>query len=83
MFGHFREHSLKLKAMKYEFFKSEVNYLAYHVCKQGIQPHKENLKAVAEFTPPETYMEIWAFLGLVGHYRWFIKGFNHIVQPLH
>ena len=29
------------------------------------------------------YMEIWAFLGLVGHYQQFIKGFACIVQPLH
>ena len=35
------------------------------------------------FAPPQTYMEIWAFLGLVGHYQQFIKGFAHIVQPLH
>ena len=27
-------------------------------------------------------MEIWAFLGLIGHYRGFIKGFAWIAQPL-
>ena len=27
-------------------------------------------------------MEICAFLGLVGHYQWFIKGFACIAQPL-
>ena len=34
---------------------------------------------------PKTYTEIWAFLGLVVHSRWFIKikGFACIVQPLH
>ena len=30
----------------------------------------------------QTYTEIRAFLGLVGHYRWFIKGFVQIAQPL-
>ena len=48
-----------------------------------MQPSKENLKAMAEFTPSQTYTEIQAFLDLVGHYRQFIKGFAHIVQPLH
>ena len=48
----------------------------------GVKPSKDNLKAVAEFTPHQTYTEIGAFLGLVGHYRQFIKGFGHIVQPL-
>ena len=32
--------------------------------------------------PLQTYMEIWAFLGLIGHYRQFIKGFTWIAQPL-
>ena len=32
--------------------------------------------------PPQTYTEVHAFLGLVGHYRRFIKGFTHIAQPL-
>ena len=31
---------------------------------------------------PKTYTEVHAFLGLVGHYRRFIKGFTHIAQPL-
>ena len=48
-----------------------------------MRPSKENLKAVAEFTLPWTYTEIWAFLGLVGHCWQFIKGYVCIGQPLH
>ena len=40
------------------------------------------MKAIAEYAPPQTYTEIRAFLGLVGHYRHFIKGFAWIAQPL-
>ena len=40
------------------------------------------MKAIAEYAPPQTYTEIRAFLGLVGHYRQFIKGFTQIAQPL-
>ena len=38
---------------------------------------------MAKFTLPRTYTEIQAFLGLVGHYWQFIKGFAHVTQPLH
>ena len=38
---------------------------------------------MAEFAPPQTYTKIWAFLGLVGHYWQFIKGFAGVAQPLH
>ena len=82
VFDHFWEHNLKLKPTKCEFFWNDINYLAHHVSREGVKPHKENLKAVAEFTPPQIYMDMQAFLGL-GHYWWFIKGFAHIVQPLH
>ena len=83
LFKPFREHHQKLKLTKCKLFISEINYLAYHVSKDGIQPSRVSLKAVAEFGPPQTHTEIQAFLGLVGHYRQFIKGFTHIVQSLY
>ena len=58
VFEHFREHNLKLKPTKCEFFKNKTNYLAHHISKGGVQPSKENLKALAEFAPPQTYTEI-------------------------
>ena len=42
VFECFREHHLKLKPTNCEFFKSKINYLAYHVSKEGIQLSKEN-----------------------------------------
>ena len=82
VFGHFRELNLKLNLTKCEVFKNEINYLAHHVSNEGVQPSKENLKAVVEFAQPQTYTKIWAFLGLVGHYQCFSRGFTHTVQPL-
>ena len=40
------------------------------------------MKPVTKYAPLQTYAEIRAFLGLVGHYRCFIKGFAQIAQPL-
>ena len=76
------EYNLKLKPSKCSLFKEVINYLAHQVSKQGVWPSNTNLKAIAECAPPQTYTEIWAFLGFVGHYRWFIKGFAQIAQPL-
>ena len=41
------------------------------------------MKAVQEFLMPKTYTQVHAFCELVGHYRWFIKGFANIVHPLY
>ena len=82
IFDQFREHNLELKPSKCDFFRNEITYLAHHISKNGVPLSSSNLEAIAECTPPQTYMEVHAFLGLVGHYRRFIKGFMHITQPL-
>ena len=69
VFDRLREYNLKLKPSKCSLFKEEINYLAHKVSKAGIQPSNINVKAIAEYAPPKTYIEIRAFLGLVGHYR--------------
>ena len=80
--NHLREYNLKLKPSKCSLFREEINYLAHKVSKASIRPSDINVKAIEEYAPLQTYTEIRAFLGLVGHYRCFIKGFAQIAQPL-
>ena len=82
VFDCLREYNLKLKPSKCSLFREEINYLAHKVSKAGVHPSDTNVKAIAEYTPLQTYTEIRAFLGLVGHCRCFIKGFAWIAQPL-
>ena len=82
VFDHLREYNLKLKPSKCSLFREEINYLAHKVSKKGVRPSDINMRAIAEYAPLQTYTEIRAFLGLVGHYRHFIKGFARIAQPL-
>ena len=82
VFDQLQEYNLKLKPSKCSLFKEEINYLAHWVSKWGIWPSNLNLKAIAKCAPPQTYTKIRAFLGLMGHYRWFIKGFVWIAQLL-
>ena len=82
VFDQFTEYNLKLKPSKHNFFREEITYLAHQVSKDGVWPSNLNLMAIAVCMPPQTYTEVCAFLGLVGHYRRFIKGFACIAQPL-
>ena len=77
------EHDLKLKLSKCDVFKSEINYLAHHVSQKGVLPSKKNLESIAQCLPPNTYTKVKSFVGLVGHYRCFIKGFAKIAVPLY
>ena len=83
VFDRFWEHGLKLKPSKCEVFKTEINYLAHHVSKRGVLSSKKNLEAIAQCPPPDTYTKVKSFVGLVGHYRGFIKGFTNIAAPLY
>ena len=83
VFDCLREHGLKLKLSKCEVFKSEINYLAHHVSRKGVLPSKKNLESITQCPPPDTYTKVKSFVGLVGHYRCFIKGFAKIAAPLY
>ena len=83
VFDCLQEHGLKLKPSKCEVFKSEINYLAHHVSQKGVLPSKKNLESIAQCPPLDTYTKVKSFVGLVGHYRHFIKGFSKIAVPLY
>ena len=83
VFNRLREHGLKLKLSKCEVFKLEINYLAHHVSQKGVLPSKKNLESIVQCPPPDTYTKVMSFVGLVGHYRHFIKGFAKIAAPLY
>ena len=83
VFDCLQEHRLKLKPSKCDMFKSEINYLVHHVSQKGVLPSKKNLKSIVQCLPLDTYTKVKSFVGLVGHYRHFIKGFAKIAVPLY
>ena len=83
VFDCLHEHGLKLKPSKCDVFKSEINYLAHHVSQKGVLTLKKNLESIAQCPSPDTYTKVKSFVGLVGHYRCFIKGFAKIAAPLY
>ena len=75
-------HGLKLKPSRCDVFKTEISCLAHHVSKRGVLPSRESLKAIAGCPPPDTYTKVKSFVGLVGHYGHFIRGFANVAAPL-
>ena len=83
VFTGFCKHNLKLKPSKCNYFWQEITYLAHHVSWTGVRSSRENVQAIIDFPLPDTYSKIWAFLGLSGNYRQFIKNFAYLAEPLH
>ena len=50
---------------------------------KGVLPSKKNLESIAQCPPPDTYTKMKSFVGLVGHYRHFIKDFAKLAAPLY
>ena len=65
-----------------DVFKPKINYLAHHVSQKGVLSSK-NLESIAQCPPPDTYTKVKSFVGLVGHYRRFIKGFAKLAASLY
>ena len=69
VFEHFRE--FNLKPSKCSFFQSEIVYLAHHIFREGICPSRDNVCMIEVFPMLETFTQVHAFCGMVGHYQCF------------
>ena len=49
---------------------------------KGIRVDPINIEVVVNWKPPRNVTEVRSFLGLVGYYRTFVKGFSVIASPL-
>ena len=74
--------NLSMKKSKCSFFSKEIQYLGHILSATGIWPLPSKTHAIQHINPPTTPMQVRAFLGLVGYYRKFIKGFAKIAKPL-
>ena len=77
-----REKKLHAKLNKCEVWLKEVSFLGYIVSAEGIRVDLTNIEAVVNWKPPRNVTKVRSFLGLVGYYIRFVKGFSIIASPL-
>ncbi|KAK3108916.1 hypothetical protein FSP39_018571 [Pinctada imbricata] len=82
IFQRLREVNLKLSPKKCEFFKDKVKYVGNIVSEKGIEPDPGKIDKAKNWPTPTNPDEVRKFLGFVGYYRRFIKGFSDIARPL-
>ena len=81
VFKKLRSGKLSMRMSKCNFFSKEIQYLEHILSATGIHPLPSKTHAIQYMQPPTTPKQVQAFLGLVGYYRTFIKGFAKIAQP--
>ena len=82
IFRRYRYAGLTLQPRKTHLFKADVDYLGYHVSKDGLSVVPDYVKVVRDWPLPSTAKEIQIFLGKTGYYRRFIKDYSKYAGPL-
>ena len=71
-----------LKFTKCSFAQKQIDYLGHVMSSDGVQPVPEKIQAIQTWPQPRTTRALRGFLGLVGFYCRFIKGYATIASPL-
>ena len=82
VFEKFKSANLSIKKSKCSLFSKGIQYLGHTLSATGIRPLPAKTHAIQHMQPPTTPKQVRAFLGLIGYYRKFIKGFTKIIKPL-
>ena len=77
-----RKERLYAKLNKCEFWLREVSFLGHIVSEEGIQVDPKKVEVIIEWKPPRNVTEVLSFLGLVGYYKRFVKGFSMTTDPM-
>ena len=81
VFSRLKQHGLKLKPSKCEFFKSSVKYLGHVVSEKGVETDSDKIEALTSWPEPDNVKALRSFLGFTGYYRRFVKDYARIVKP--
>jgi hypothetical protein len=77
-----QEQRLVVKRSKCEFGARTVAYLGHVISEAGVAMDAAKVQAVLEWPRPRSVRDVRGFLGLAGYYRWFIKNYGAIAEPL-
>ena len=73
-----RKAGMKLKSSKYEFHKTETEYLGFIINPEGVRADPVKTRAIEQWETPKTVKDIQCFTGFCNFYRRFINGFSRI-----
>ena len=78
VFSRLKQHGLKLKPSKCEFFKTKVNYLGYVVSHSGVEIDPDKISALTSWPEPDNVKPLRSFLG----FACYIGGLSRIMLKL-
>jgi hypothetical protein len=77
-----RENKLYGKLSKCSFYQLKIHYLGHVISNEGIAVDPTKVEDIMEWPAPTNVPKVCSFMGLARYYRWFIKGFSRIENPI-
>ena len=77
-----KEHGLRLKKSKCQFFTKELEFLGHSITPEGVKPTKSRVKGILEAPAPANKKELQSFLGMLTYNAKFLPNMSHTLYPL-
>ena len=73
---------LKVNASKCVFCADQIEYLGFHITRDGIKPLDEKVQAIINLDRPKTLRDVRRILDMVQYYRDLWGKRSHVLAPL-
>ena len=77
-----RDHKMYAKLSKCDFYIDRIHYLGHIISDEGISIDPEKIEAIMNWPTPRNVTDVRSFMGFVGYYKRFIKGFSKVAHAI-